>query len=92
MPVGLIYLDTTIWNVLSEQNPRASKVCQSLAERSLGIVLGLNAYFEMLRSFYGKRPDAGKRLFQPLHSRRFISCSERILLRCVCYRRQGRTS
>jgi hypothetical protein len=73
----LIYFDTTIWNVLADQNPAAPDVCQSLAELGLEITLGLNAYFEMLRSFYGKRPDAGKKLFACLHQ--FLSSGVRII-------------
>lgn len=77
MAKRLIYFDTTIWNVLSEQNPAAAGLCQGLAEGDLVIALGLNAYFEMLRSFYGKRPDAGKRLFACLQQ--FLSSGVRII-------------
>lgn len=76
----LIYLDTTIWNVLSDQNVDGAAACQRLAEHDLEITLGLNAYFEMLKSFYGKRPDAsarGKRLFACL--RQFLTNGVRIL-------------
>jgi hypothetical protein len=77
MTKRMIYFDTTIWNVLSEQNPAAAGVCQGLAERDLEIALGWNAYFEMLRSFCGTRPDAGKRLFACLQQ--FLSSGVRII-------------
>lgn len=76
----LIYLDTSVWNVLSEQTPDATAAYRSFSNRDVHVALGLNAYFEMLRSFYGKRPDAGsrgKRLFRCVHQ--FLSSGVRII-------------
>ena len=66
MKKHLIYFDTSIWNILAQQRSIAVPGCRSLAERGIRVTLGLNAYFEMLKSFYGKRPDAesrGRNLF-----------------------------
>ncbi len=66
MTKRLIYFDTSIWNVLAEQTLDAASACKSFSEWGVEITLGLNAYFEMLKSFYGKRPDAlsrGRKLF-----------------------------
>jgi hypothetical protein len=66
MTKRLIYLDTSIWNVLAEQAADAASAYKPFSERGVEITLGLNAYFEMLKSFYGKRPDAlsrGRKLF-----------------------------
>jgi len=70
MTKHLIYFDTTIWNVLAQRSPSAASSCQSLSERGIYVTLGLNAYFEMLKSFYGKRLDArarGRKLFACVH-------------------------
>jgi hypothetical protein len=39
----------------------AETVWQSCAEADAQIVLGLNAYFETLKAFYEKKPDARSR-------------------------------
>jgi len=61
MTKHLIYFDTSIWDVLAQRTPTAVARCQSLSERGICVTLGLNAYFEMLKSFYGKRADARSR-------------------------------
>lgn len=66
MAPRLVYLDTTIWNILSTQAPEASGVNSLSDKLNVRLTLGLNAFFELLKSFYGKRPDAlarGQRLF-----------------------------
>ena len=66
MAPRLVYLDTTIWNILSTQAPEACGVRALSDKLNVRLTLGLNAFFEMLKSFYGKRPDAlarGRRLF-----------------------------
>src|ERR1700737_3915929 len=66
MTKRLIYFDTSIWNVFAEQARDAASTSSALSKRSVEVTLGLNAYFEMLKSFYGKRPDAlsrGRKLF-----------------------------
>ena len=71
MMTRLIYLDTTIWNVLSEQAPGGEQARKLCSELDVNFTLGLNAYFEMLKSFFGKRSDAvdrGKRLFNCLRN------------------------
>src|SRR6266436_5526110 len=71
MATRLIYLDTTIWNVLSEQAPRGERARQLCESLDVHMTLGLNAYFEMLKAFFGKRSDAaarGKRLFTCLRN------------------------
>lgn len=71
MAPRLVYLDTTIWNILSRQAPEG-KGARSLSEKqNVRLTLGLNAFFELLKSFYGKRPDAldrGRRLFACVRS------------------------
>jgi len=71
MTTRLIYLDTTIWNVLSEQAPEGERARQLCSKLDVHFTLGLNAYFEMLKSFFGKRSNAlarGKQLFTCLRS------------------------
>ena len=71
MAPRLIYLDTTIWNILSIQAPEASGVHTLSDKLNVRLTLGLNAFFELLKSFYGKRPDAlarGRRLFACLRA------------------------
>jgi hypothetical protein len=78
--VQLIYLDTTIWNVLAQQTPDEEKLCRDLSNANTRLTLGLNAFHELLRTFYGTRPDAksrGKRLFTCL--RRFLARSVPLL-------------
>jgi hypothetical protein len=64
----LIYLDTSMWNVLCDQAPNATEVRKQLEANHAQIVLGLNAYFEMLRTPYGKNANIsrGKNLFELL--------------------------
>jgi len=52
----LLYLDTSIWNVLCEQavDPRSFQA--ALRRRGALVVLGINAYVELAKSFFGKRP------------------------------------
>src|SRR5882724_6725482 len=71
MTTRLIYLDTTIWKVLSEQAPEGERARQLCSKLDVHFTLGLNAYFEMLKSFFGKRSNAlarGKQLFTCLRS------------------------
>jgi hypothetical protein len=72
--VKLIYLDTNIWNVLAQQASDEEKLCRDLTLADAQITLGLNAFYEMMRTFYGTRSDAydrGKRLFTCL--RKFLA-------------------
>jgi hypothetical protein len=69
MAPRLVYLDTSIWNILSRQAPDGEDAHRLSHELNLQFTLGLNAFFELLKSFYGNRPDAvdrGRRLFSCL--------------------------
>jgi hypothetical protein len=63
----LIYVDTSVWNIIANEDLEVSAACRSLERKDWQLVLGLNAYFEMLKSFFGKRRDRGSRLFMKLH-------------------------
>jgi hypothetical protein len=60
----LIYLDTSIWNLLCDQAADAKKFCDMLAGFDSQAVLGLNAYQEMLKTFYGARANSKHRARQ----------------------------
>lgn len=80
MPLALIYLDTSIWNILAEQTPDEDSLCDHLSKRGAQMTLGLNAYYELLRTFYGTKPDKmrrGQRLFTCV--RRFLRRGVRLL-------------
>ena len=77
MAPRLVYLDTTIWNILSIQAPEGSDA-RALADKlNVRLTLGLNALFELLKTFYGKRPDRGRRLFTCV--RTYLQCGVGIL-------------
>jgi hypothetical protein len=68
--MNTVYLDTSIWNVLCDQNADALQVVASLAALRCRLAIGINAYVELLNSFFGKRPHRGRPLLQCLN--RFI--------------------
>ncbi len=66
----LVYFDTTMWNLLCNQGTDASRFNESLLSKGFRVVLGINAYVELLNSFFGKRPERARPL---------LSCLDRFL-------------
>jgi hypothetical protein len=72
--VRLIYLDTTIWNILAHQSPDEEKLCSDVSCANAQITLGLAAFYELMRTYFGTKLDAhdrGRRLFTCL--RKFLA-------------------
>jgi hypothetical protein len=67
---NLIYFDTTMWNILCDQSVDARKFQDALRRHGSLVVLGINAYAELVKSFFGRRPERGPQL---------ISCLDQFL-------------
>jgi hypothetical protein len=57
----LIYADTSFWNQLCDQSIEPRRLASSLAEQDAEIVLGLNVFFEMSKTFEMQRQGAVER-------------------------------
>src|SRR3989442_10231376 len=67
----LIYVDTSIWNRLSDQRTVARDLSVALARDGLQMVLGQNVFFEALKTFQGARKGCetkARALFHTIHS------------------------
>src|SRR5207244_1371006 len=71
MTTRYVYFETTIWNVLADQESDSARAFKLLADQGITVALGLNAYYELLRTFFGTKPGAfarGKHLFDYVHN------------------------
>jgi hypothetical protein len=69
----LVYLDTTLWNLLCDQAVDPQEARDSLADIGCEVVLGLNAYRELLGTFYGTRLNSNER------AKRLFACLDGFL-------------
>jgi len=73
MSAELLYLDTSIWNALCDQQVDAQTLLSNLADRNARLVLGPNVVYELAKTFGTNKPgmsERGRTLFAYLQ--RFV--------------------
>jgi hypothetical protein len=73
MSAELLYLDTSIWNALCDQQVDARTLLSNLADRNARLVLGPNVVYELAKTFGANTPgmsERGRTLFSYLQ--RFV--------------------
>jgi hypothetical protein len=63
----VIYIDTSIWNLLCDQKADPPRLIALLSALNFRLAIGINAYVELLNSFFGKRPHRARPLLECLN-------------------------
>lgn len=61
MSSELLYLDTSIWNALCDQQVDAQTLLSNLADRNARLVLGPNVVYELAKTFGTNKPEMSER-------------------------------
>jgi hypothetical protein len=59
--VIVIYADTSIWNVLCDQDVEPTHLCSRLADRGAVLALGFNAFYEIAKLFFSNQQGSLER-------------------------------
>lgn len=61
MPAKFLYLDTSIWNMLCDQQVDARTLVSNLADRNARLALGPNVVYELSKAFASNKPEMSER-------------------------------
>ncbi len=59
-----IYVETSIWNELCNQETNPGRLSSRLASQGATLVLGMNVFYEMVKTFGMRQPRAATRASQ----------------------------